>query len=188
MAQVPGQAGVLRDCSGPARSRNFVEFDAGFSPPRVLLRVTCYKSTPAPVPAKSLHIAVQYEPASAGPPTITLTDEFGLPITEGGTVLSWVPDSSSSSEAQALHGTLGPGFVWWGCSSNVQVQDPAEPGSLVYGMELTWPGPITPAAAVWFSDDLDANGSGIVVDDAYAEISEAVATSPKSWGEQKVRY
>ncbi len=111
-----------------------------------------------------LHGGVQYAPASAGPPTVTITDSRGQPIFVGGALLVMEPSDQVTQKVTGEQGLISPDHVWAGFQSNVLITPPVGTTATVYKITYSWPVPVAVTGATWFSDNGDDINGDTVID------------------------
>jgi hypothetical protein len=111
-----------------------------------------------------LHGGVQWAPASAGPPTVTITDARGQPIFVQGALLQMLPSDLVTQKVTGEQGLISPDHVWAGFQSNVLIQPPVGTTATVYKITYTWPVPVAVTGATWFSDNGDDINGDTVID------------------------
>lgn len=127
----------------------------------------CDVGAPSGSQTPSQHLiqgGVQYSPASAGPPIVQITDQYGNPIQISGGLLQLVPSPTVTKKLYAEQGLISPDHVWAGFQSNVLIQPPVGTTATVYRVTYTWPVPVQLTGASWFSDNGDDINGDTVID------------------------
>lgn len=107
-------------------------------------------------------IAVQFSPATAGPPQVTFTDQFGQPIVVDGVPVHFVPSTLAAQLAESRHGLLSTSHIWSGFTTSVLVSPPV--GTIIEKITFTWPVPVLATGATWTSDDGATRNGDTVID------------------------
>jgi hypothetical protein len=148
---------------------------------------TCTVGPGAPTTA-SPQCAVQFSPASAGPPTVTVTDQFGVPIFSSGGLLVFEPSPEVTAKVESQYGLLSPDHTWIGFQSNIPVPNVPGTNGAFYRVTFEWSSPVlvSPLGATWFSDNNDELDQGPVTD-AFVQLPPAPGT-PFVNGSAEVAY